>query len=617
MDEVADDGEFVDQQRALALDLTAGAVEAGVGAVVMKLFLLLLSGWLLAGCGGESTQETKAPALKKVARSRTLIMDCAESSTCAGQIQDYNSFNPYLLGTTSRTGYNFLYEPLYFYNPYREGGELIPWIATDHRFNEDYTEVVIEIRPGVEWSDGAPWTAHDLVFTIDMLKQNAPDLTFSTDMQNWVEEAIAEDDLTARIKLTAPNPRFIFTYFSHYFRNGVPIVPEHIWEGQDPKTFDNFDVERGWPVVSGPYELALSVPAQRIWDLRPSWWAKKIGFQRPPKVERLIYLTYMDETKRVQNLIANAIDTCLDLRPPNIRTVLEQNPEVTTWSGRQPPYGYLDYWPVSLGFNGLEEPFDDAEIRRAINYAIDREQLVEVGWQGSGTYTLLPFPDFPPLQKFTDRIRDLLEEYEVGVCDLEKSAAIMERKGWTKDAEGFWTKDGERLKMVIDVFNIFQDIAPVLVAQLEKAGFDADYRMTSDAYTRMSLGEARVFMNGQSGSVRDPYFTLRLYHSRYVQPTGEPAEYFWRWQNAEFDALVDRMVEVAPDDPELADLFRQAMEIWLRELPSIPLVQWYHRIPHNETYWKNWPTAENPYINSAYWHRVWLLVLLQLEPTQG
>ena len=111
-------------------------------------------------------------------------------------------------------------------------------------------------------------------------------------------------------------------------------------------------------------------------------------------------------------------------------------------------------------------------------------------------------------------------------------------------------------------------------------------------------------------------FTLRLYHSRYVQPTGTAAIYFWRWQNAHFDQIIDRMAGTAPDDPLLLEHFRQAMEIWLRELPSIPLLQWYHRIPHNETYWQNWPTAETPYINSAYWARTWLLVLLELEPVQ-
>ena len=46
------------------------------------------------------------------------------------------------------------------------------------------------------------------------------------------------------------------------------------------------------------------------------------------------------------------------------------------------------------------------------------------------------------------------------------------------------------------------------------------------------------------------------------------------------------------------------------------MVQLYHRLPQNEMYWKNWPTAENPYIHTAYWHSTWLLVLLGLEPQQ-
>ena len=53
------------------------------------------------------------------------------------------------------------------------------------------------------------------------------------------------------------------------------------------------------------------------------------------------------------------------------------------------------------------------------------------------------------------------------------------------------------------------------------------------------------------------------------------------------------MGSTAPDDPELTGLFRKAMDSWLSELPSIPIVQWYHRIPHNETYWTNWPTAQD------------------------
>ena len=565
----------------------------------------------LLACGGERG------SLQQVPRNRTLIVDCAENNTCGGQIQDYNTFNPFVPGGISRIGYQFLYEPLYFFNGYIADAEPLPWIATGHQFNADFSEVVVDIRPGVEWSDGRPWTAHDLIFTIDMLRANAPDLTYSTDMQNWVKEAVAVDSLTVRIELTAPNPRFVFSYFTSNFGIGVPIVPKHVWEGQDAKSFANFDVRKGWPVFTGPYKLSLSTPQQRLWDVRRDWWAVEAGFQQLPKVERIIYLTYMEEAKRVQNLITNHMDTCLDLRPPNILTVLDSNPRVTTWTGREPPYGYVDFWPISLGFNNLEEPFADVDVRRAINYAIDRDLLVTVGWQGAGTSTLLPFPDYPALRPYFSEVEDLLEKYEVGVVDLDKSAALMEGKGWQRAGGGYWTKDGKPLKIVIDIFPIFNDIAPVLVAQLEQAGFDADFRMTSDAYTRMSQGEARAYINGHGGSVRDPYFTLRLYHSRFAAPTGTATPTFWRWKNADYDALVDEMGQTAPDDPRLMGLFRAALVIWLRELPAIPLLQFYHRLPHNQTYWTNWPSQENPYINTAYWHRTWLLVLLNLKPTRG
>ena len=564
---------------------------------------------LLFSCGS-SQDDTGGPRQGQVARNRTLILGLT-------QMQDHDAFNPFIPGVVSSTGSNFLFEPLYYYNAFSEDNNLIPWIAESHQYNEDFSEVTIKIRDGVKWSDGVPWTAADLVYTINMLKANAPELILSTDMKTWVKEAVADDPLTARIVLTAPNPRFLFSYFTDCFVNGVRIVPEHIWKDQDAKTFKNLDLAKGWPVVSGPYSLAASVPEQRVWDLRPDWWAVDVGFQALPKVERIIYLPFGNEAKWVQQLLSNEIDSSVDLRPVNIKSVLEQNPKISTWTGREAPYGYLDWWPLSLGFNNLEEPFNDPEIRWAINHAINRQQVIDVGWQGAGKFTLHPYPEYPPLMRYIDQIQDLFDKYELNTHNPALTAEIMQRKGWQKDEGGFWSKDGARFKMVIDVFpNLFQDFTPILVEQLRQAGFDASFRATNDVYTRMTQGTARSFVMGHAASVRDPYFTLRLYHSRFVQPTGTAAEYFWRWGNAEFDTIVDRMAGVSPDDPELMALFRQAMEIWLRELPSIPLVQWYHRIPHNETYWVNWPTAENPYVNSAYWHRTWLLVLLNLQPTQ-
>ena len=574
-------------------------------------YTLILACLPLIACGGG--EGSPGRTLKNIPRNRTLIMDCAEGNTCAGQIQDYNTFNPFIPGGISRIGYNFLYEPLYFFNAYKEDSELIPWIAESHTFNDDNTEITIKIRPGVEWSDGHPWSAHDFAFTVNMLKDNAPQLMHSTDMDAWVEEAVALDSLTAKITLKTPNPRFLFSYFVHSGDQGVPIVPKHIWEGQNPMEFSNYDLQKGWPVLTGPYEIAASEPAQRIWDLRPNWWAKKLGFQELPKVERLIYLTYMEENKRVQNLIANNIDTCLELRPANIVSLLDANPNITTWTGREPPYSYITWWPISLGFNGLEAPWSDSEMRRAVNYAINREQLVEIGWQNSGDWTHLPLPDLPQMRKYFTWAEDLVAKHQVGVFDLEKSAAIFSSKGYSRTGE-FWEKDGQTLSMVIDIFSHFQDLTPVLIAQLKKAGIDATFRMTSDFNSRLRQGTARAYMTGNFSSMKDPYFVLRQYQSRFVQPTGQAADMPWRWKNAAYDELIDQMGQTPTADPAMKTLYRQAMDIWLSELPSIPIVQWPHRIPHNETYWTNWPSEDNPYINSAYWSRTWLLVLLNLQP---
>ena len=96
----------------------------------VKSWCAVLSIAWLSACGGgdEKTgaETSSAPRLKQVPRNRTLFMDCVDPGTCAGQMKDYDSFNPYLPGKTSRTGYQFLYEPLYFYNAYKEKDNIHP-----------------------------------------------------------------------------------------------------------------------------------------------------------------------------------------------------------------------------------------------------------------------------------------------------------------------------------------------------------------------------------------------------------------------------------------------------------------------------------------------------------
>ena len=74
-------------------------------------------------------------------------------------------------------------------------------------------------------------------------------------------------------------------------------------------------------------------------------------------MERVINVGFTDDTKAAELMINNEIDHCLDLRPRTIETILIQAPHVITFSGRDKPYGYVDWWPISMYFNTLEEPY--------------------------------------------------------------------------------------------------------------------------------------------------------------------------------------------------------------------------------------------------------------------
>lgn len=565
-------------------------------------------------------------AVKQVPRNQTLILGCADGPP--NQFGDVQLMNPFLTGIT-RSGYNFAMEPLYYYNPYNtsavcgpsgmecKDGE-IPWLAESYSYSSDFSQLSIKIRPNVTWSDGQPFTANDVVFTINMLKDHAPKMTWSTDMKQWVKEATAVDDHTVQVTLTDPNPRFFFSYFEFHEDIGIQVVPEHIWKDKDPTTFTNFDMSQGWPIVTGPWHLTLSSADQKIWDRRDDWWAAKTGFHPLPKVQRIVYLPEYDEPKLVELLVNNQADQTLDLRPRNAKAALAQNPKLEVWPANNgSPYGYLDWWPVSLGFNDSKPPFNDPDIRWAINHAINRKQIVDVGYGGAGTTTELPYPNFPSLVNYMKGLSDLLQQNPIDSFNLDKTAQMMQAKGYAKDQGGFWAKGGKRMSMVILIFQIFQDITPVLVAQLRKAGFDADFKTPDNAGTLEAEGSEDAFISGHGGSVRDPYFTLRLYQSRFSAPTGQPAVYPYRWKDDNFDKIVDQMGQTAPSDPKLEQLFHQAMQIWIPALPDIGLVQWYHRIPVSTMYWTNWPNEKNPYINTANWHRTSPLWINTLEPTQG
>jgi len=502
----------------------------------------------------------------QVPRNRTVVRMFTSVEGNVGKASEY-------AGETHQDSSACTYEPMFYYTATND--RTYNHLAESYEYNDDATELTVYLRKGIEWSDGSPFTATDIAFTYNTLVERAPDYNNSARIATLLEEATAVDDHTVKFAFTQPNFRFHFTECTFRMDRGVYLVPEKVYKDvEDWREFGfHYSQNPDWPLVTAGYKLSEDTVDHRHYDRRDDWWAYKTGFfTELPEPERIVHIPHTDDTQAAELIINNEIDESLDMRPRLIETVMIRAPHVTTFSGREKPYGYTDWWPISMYFNCLEEPYTDPKVRWAMAYAVDQEQLVEVGWIGAGTSTSHFFPAYPGLLAYVDSIGDILEEYNPLEVDLEKSADLMIEAGFEKDAEGFWVKDGVRPDADIWAgVPLFGDIAPITAEQLRKAGFDANHVTPPDVWDGKNDGRAMLHFFGHGGSVKDPFTTMDMYHIRNQKPTGEACgNNRPRWGNEEYSEIVDELSTISPDDPATFDLFHSAMEIWYRELPEEP-----------------------------------------------
>jgi len=322
-----------------------------------------------------------------------------------------------------------------------------------------------------------------------------------------------------------------------------------------------------------------------------------------------------------QRVVNNELDSALDFRNATIKSILDQNPKVTSWTGKDAPHGYLDWWPNSLWMNTQIEPFNDPNIRKAIALTIDRDKIDEVVYEGAKVANVYPFPLYPGLQKFidTDAVKALYQKYQPRKFDLDASTKLFEAAGFKKNADGLYEKDGKTIPGPIFGFaGIHGDIVPVLVEMLKAGGIDAsDHTPDPDAYQSMADGKPGFYMFGHGASLKDPYAAFELFHSKYSAGIGTTAgnNRFSRYKNPDYDKLIDAMAPLPDTDPKFQDLAAQAMEVYWKDTIDIPIIQWLHRIAYNQTNWTNWPLASNLAngTNGAFWAHTGHIVVTNLK----
>ena len=570
---------------------------------------------IAAGCGTSGSSPKGSSA-----RAQTVIFDMDQ-----GKPGSITNFNPY--GDNGGNGLvQAVYEPLFISNV--ATGELEPWLAKSLTHSSDFKTWTVQLRNGITWSDGVPFTAQDVVYTLGLVK--AGKVSLSTDVSDIT--ATAPDAHTVVLSLTKPNPLLGITLFDTSLQSTTLVVlPEHIWSKQgDVTTFTNYDLKKGWPVGTGPYKLTAVTPNTFTYTERSDYWGAKAGFQSLPAPKTLQWTALGTESTRASAMASGDLDVGAQFSTGTYQSLAARDHSIQTWQ-KTTPYGQPDVCGYSLDFNTLKAPWNNPQLRWAVDYSIDRDKLISVAFSGASKAMLTPFPDFPAIDKIvSDLSGDAKTGYDnAGTFSLQKAQQLFQAAGYSKDSSGIYEKGGQKLSLVVNNFDAAPKnaVTAALVEQLRQAGIDASQnKMTVpnfvDAETSGNFA-ANVFF-GSCGSTTNPWASLDRFNVSHFQPLGQKISGFYanpfRWDTPaakQYSQIVDQLGQTDPaDSSTVQDLVNQALGIWYQELPMVPLLNNYEINPVSNQYWTNWPTADNPYVWGLYVSASVQKLLHELKPAK-
>lgn len=318
--------------------------------------------------------------------------------------------------TAGNTWLAKIWSPLVSYNEDISG--LAPQLATEWSANEDSTVWTFTLREGVVWHDGEPFTADDVKFTIEFAL--APGSTASASVAMAALRAIAGaeaysagetemldsvevvDDSTVVIILTEPDPRFPYRLVDTY------ILPQHAidFEAADIATTEWWYTEA---IGTGPFMHDEFVRDQ-FWATvpNPNYW------NGAPRLDRLINRYFEDETAAVLALEAGEIQ--FTYASGDVALRLGEDENFVLYDG---PSGVTNYFI----FNLRDPRFQDARVRQAFLYAIDRQTIAEVVLGGTAQVV-------PCLASYDTMWP---EEYNDYAYDPDMARQLLEEAGWTQD----------------------------------------------------------------------------------------------------------------------------------------------------------------------------------------
>ncbi|NPV61958.1 MAG: ABC transporter substrate-binding protein [Methanotrichaceae archaeon] len=404
----------------------------------------------------------------------------------------------------------------------------VPALAESWQMDGD--AYVFNLRKDVTWQDKEPFTAKDVVFTIDYIKEHPYPLVSS----KLVKSAEALDDYTVKLYLNGH-----YAPFLEMVAGALPILPEHIYKDVDnPEEFQDDEALIG----TGPYELLDYDKSQGtyLYQVYDDYY---LG---APKVRQLRYV-------KVSNEMAAA---ALEKGDVDAATVPPEKIEELEEKGFEVLKGSHD-GITKIMINHQKEPFSDVRFRQALYYAIDRQALVDTVLRG---YGIIASPGL--LAPDNDLCNPDVEEY---AYDPAKTEELLEDIGYAKDGQ-YFTKDGQPLEIELLSTSTDERAAEMIKHQLEEAGFKVALRSV-DSKTKDSLVSKWSFdlaLNSHGGMGGDPEILNRLIGEGFSFNSARYTE-----DQDLNDLMNEQVAEMDPDQRE--QLVDEIQVIHAQDLPALPL----------------------------------------------
>ena len=488
-------------------------------------------------------------------------------------VADFNPFSP---NDNDQTN-GMIYEPLDYFDTV-DSSQVDPWLATSYSWGAGGSSLTFQLRHGVTWSDGQPFTSADVAFTFDkMISTPTP--------YNEYDLPITGVKTSGEYSVTLSFSKPVYSDL-YYIAGKVDILPEHIWKSvSDPSTFLNSK-----PVGTGAFEVSSVTPQVATFTANPHYYMP--GY---PKIKTVRFLSYSGNTASNAAIESGQLDWGGNYIPNIQQNYLDKNPKFQ-----------LVNIPLSIAFfvpNLKTGPTAQLPVRQAISEALGRSFISQSVYDGQAPATN---PEALLTPNYAGQIASSLPAQINGSADVSQAESTLKTAGYTMGSNGtFKDPSGKPLNVTIQVISGYSDYVQIVqIAQQELKSAGINLEVESESYQQFTNnqdnGDFQLLIDnfGYTPSAYSYYYNLLA--SSLAPKPGAPDTVgnFGGYSDAKVDADLAAIAstnDAATQNTAFTDIEQQ----FVNDMPDIPLFEQQNEQEFNGATVTGFPTKSDPYASPA------------------